>query len=62
MGWGVIDGDLLFGYNIGAGGSDHSDLRSKDGAGEAILTVKAKRFNLGPIRAENLVSHSLRVL
>lgn len=27
-----------------------------------MLSVKAKRFNLGSIRAENLVSHSLRVL
>lgn len=57
-GGGVIDGDLLFGYNIRAGSSDNTDAHSEDGADEVMLSVEAKRFNLGSIRAENLVSQS----
>lgn len=57
----IIDGDLLFGCNIRAGRNDNTNPPSKAGADEVMLSVKAKKFNLGSIRAENLVSHSLRV-
>lgn len=45
-----------------SGRSDNTDPHSEDGADEVMLSVKAKRFNLGSIRAENLVSPTLRVL
>lgn len=58
-GGGVIA--VLF-HDGDSGRSDNTDPHSEDGADEVMLSVKAKRFNLGSIRAENLVSPTLRVL